>query len=64
MTTATEHTLSAAQITGVHDPLLQELWHIKAQLNAQANYSIDALVQQLPLIPPALKPEASDPKLH
>ena len=27
-----------------HDPILEELWTIKAQINAEANYDIDRLI--------------------
>lgn len=44
---ATHQTLPAADLVGSRDPILQELWRIKAQLNAQANYSIDEIVRRL-----------------
>jgi hypothetical protein len=48
MTTSAAHqTSSLAEVTGLRDPVLQELWQIKAQLNAQAGYSIDELVRRL-----------------
>ena len=28
-----------------HDPILEELWAVKAQINAEANYDIDRLVE-------------------
>jgi len=31
---------------GRSDPLLQELWAIKAALNAQADYSVEKLAEQ------------------
>ena len=30
-----------------NDPVMQELWAVKANLNAQANYSVDELVRRL-----------------
>jgi hypothetical protein len=36
-----------AKITGANDPVLQELWAIKAQLNKQANYSVAEIVRRL-----------------
>ena len=48
MTLSTAHqTISAANLTGLRDPILQELWNIKAQLNAQANYSVEEIVRRL-----------------
>ena len=31
---------------GVNDPLLQELWAVKATMNAEADYSIHELAEQ------------------
>ncbi|MBK6999120.1 MAG: hypothetical protein IPH35_03805 [Rhodoferax sp.] len=31
---------------GRHDPILQELWAVKAALNAEAGYSIDKLIER------------------
>jgi division protein CdvB (Snf7/Vps24/ESCRT-III family) len=31
----------------LNDPVLQELWAVKANLNARANYSVDELVRRL-----------------
>ena len=28
-----------------HDPILEELWAVKAQINAEANYDIDRLIE-------------------
>jgi hypothetical protein len=44
---ATHQTSSLTDMVGLRDPVLQELWQIKAQLNAQAGYSIDELVRRL-----------------
>lgn len=39
---------TAPQVTGPksmrHDPILEELWAVKAQLNAQANYDVKRLL--------------------
>jgi hypothetical protein len=35
------------QNSGRNDPILQELWAVKAQINAKANYSVAAIVQRL-----------------
>lgn len=35
------------KMTRLNDPVLQELWAIKANLNARANYSVDELVRRL-----------------
>lgn len=37
----------AAQVLGLQDPILQELWAHKATINAQAHYSIEELVLRL-----------------
>ena len=29
-----------------HDPILEELWAVKAQLNAQANYDVKRLLAE------------------
>jgi hypothetical protein len=34
-------------VLGQHDPLLQELWAIKAQINKDAQYSVDIRFKQL-----------------
>lgn len=48
MTATTERDFPASaglvSRTGRSDPLLQELWHAKAVLNASADYNIDRLV--------------------
>ncbi|MGB4115343.1 MAG: hypothetical protein WBK51_02215 [Polaromonas sp.] len=44
---ASHQAVPAADLVGTRDPILQELWRIKAQLNAQANYSIDEIVRRL-----------------
>lgn len=44
---ASHQTVPAADLVGLRDPILQELWCIKAQLNAQANYSIEEIVRRL-----------------
>lgn len=31
----------------LNDPVLQELWAVKAKLNARANYSVDEIVRRL-----------------
>ena len=31
----------------LNDPVLQELWAVKSNLNARANYSVDELVRRL-----------------
>ena len=30
-----------------NDPLMQELWAIKAQINAEANYSVEEIVRRM-----------------
>jgi hypothetical protein len=35
-----------SNVIGKHDPVLQELWAIKAQLNAEAGYSVHELVKR------------------
>ena len=44
---ASHQTVPAADLVGLRDPILQELWRIKAQINAQANYSIEEIVRRL-----------------
>ncbi|WP_353485482.1 hypothetical protein [Haliscomenobacter sp.] len=44
---ASHQTVPAADLVGLRDPILQELWRVKAQLNAQANYSILEIVRRL-----------------
>ena len=44
---ASNQTVPAADLIGLRDPILQELWRVKAQLNAQANYSIEEIVRRL-----------------
>jgi hypothetical protein len=48
MTATTENSIPApvelVSRSGRNDPLLQELWHAKAMLNASADYNIDRLV--------------------
>ena len=44
---ASHQTVAAVDLVGLRDPILQELWRIKAQLNAQANYSIEEIVRRL-----------------
>jgi hypothetical protein len=39
--------IPAAQVLGLRDPILQELWAHKAAINAQAHYNIEELVQRL-----------------
>jgi hypothetical protein len=39
--------IPAAQVLGLKDPILQELWAHKAIINAQAHYNIEELVQRL-----------------
>jgi len=36
-----------SSVLGQHDPLLQELWAIKAQINKDAQYSVDVRFKQL-----------------
>jgi hypothetical protein len=38
---------SFSSVLGQHDPLLQELWAIKAQINKDAQYSVDIRFKQL-----------------
>ncbi|MCF8210921.1 MAG: hypothetical protein K9K38_16210 [Rhodoferax sp.] len=38
---------SFTSVLGQHDPLLQELWAIKAQINKDAQYSVDIRFKQL-----------------
>ena len=33
--------------TGHRDPILQELWAVKARINEQANYSVAEIVKRL-----------------
>ncbi len=33
--------------TGRRDPVLQELWEVKARINAQAHYSVAEIVKRL-----------------
>ncbi len=48
MTVSASHqTVPAADLVGLRDPILQDLWRIKAQLNAHANYSIEEIVRRL-----------------
>lgn len=35
------------RMSRLNDPVLQELWAVKANLNARANYSVDELVRRL-----------------
>ena len=44
---ASHQNVPAADLVGLRDPILQELWRVKAQLNAQANYSIEEIVRRL-----------------
>ena len=44
---ASHQTVPAADLVGLRDPILQELWRVKAQLNAQASYSIEEIVRRL-----------------
>lgn len=30
-----------------HDPILEELWAIKSQINSDANYSVDEIIRRL-----------------
>ena len=39
----------------LNDPVLQELWAIKANLNARANYSVDEIVRRLQAQRPRLQ---------
>ena len=41
--------------TGHRDPILQELWAVKAHINAQANYSVAEIVKRLLIQTSALK---------
>ena len=41
--------------TGRRDPILQELWAVKARINAQANYSVAEIVKRLLIQTPTLK---------
>jgi hypothetical protein len=54
----------AAQVLGVHDPILQELWAHKATINAQAHYSIEELVLRMQSRKDQVKLLASDAKRH
>ena len=45
--TASHQAVPAADLVGLRDPILQELWRVKAQLNAQASYNIDEIVRRL-----------------
>jgi hypothetical protein len=65
MTLPVEHqAVPAAKITGLRDPILQELWDIKAKLNAQAHYSIEEIVLRLQDRQNQSKLEAASNKLH
>lgn len=41
--------------TGRHDPILQELWAVKARINAQSHYSVAEIVKRLLVRQSALK---------
>jgi hypothetical protein len=47
VTQPTQPFMDTAKITGPNDPVLQELWAVKAQLNKQANYSVAEIVRRL-----------------
>ena len=57
-------TVPAAELTGLRDPILQELWHIKAQLNAQAHYSVEEIVLRLKERQTQFKLQTAADKLH
>ena len=44
---ASHQTVPATDLVGLRDPILQALWRVKVQLNAQANYSIEEIVRRL-----------------
>jgi hypothetical protein len=44
---AAHQTVPTAHLTGLRDPILQELWSVKAQLNSQANYNIEEIIRRL-----------------
>jgi hypothetical protein len=58
------HTVPATHLTGLRDPILQELWSIKAQLNAQAHYNIEEIVQRLKERQNKLKLKLDTANLH
>ncbi len=65
MTQSNAHkTVPAANLTGLRDPILQELWSIKAQLNAQAHYSIEEIVLRLKERQNKIKLQLETAKLH
>jgi hypothetical protein len=39
--------LNCASVTGKNDPILQELWAVKAKLNADAGYTVEGIVANL-----------------
>ena len=61
---ASHQTVPTADLIGARDPILQELWRIKALLNAQANYSVEEIVRRLNArktqseLPPGVAPQA------
>ncbi len=61
---ATHQIVPAVDLIGLRDPILQELWRIKAQLNAQAHYSIEEIVQRLKERRHQIKLQADVAKLH
>jgi hypothetical protein len=62
--TTARQTVPAAKLTGLHDPILQELWDIKAKLNAQAHYSVEEIVARLEDRKNQWKLKAAENKLH
>jgi hypothetical protein len=61
---AAHQSIPAARVTGLHDPILQELWDIKAKLNAQAHFSIEEIVQRLQDRKNQSKLQTATDKLH
>jgi hypothetical protein len=39
--------LDLAAVTGKNDPILQELWAVKAQINADAGYTVEGILANL-----------------
>lgn len=55
---------TAAEVLGLHDPILQELWATKAKINADAHYSIEEIAQRVQARQPEIKRLAESAKAH
>ena len=53
-----------AQLVGRNDPILQDLWAIKAEINAQANYSVAEIVRRLKLKQDEIKAGKANSESH